>query len=117
MMKASKTRQQLLRSEKQQFRQLVFVGESAEGDRVASRGFLGNYASLDTVPRGNGVVVEQIYTSKKVCHQLRDLGLRLGTTVRVVSQTPKGSAIVKVNGRHIGLGAEVAQRITVTVKN
>lgn len=102
-------------SQKKQFRQLVFVGESADRDLapVASQSFSENNASLNTVPVGNRVIVKQIYTSKKVCHQLRDLGLRLGTAIQVVSQTARGSAIVNVNGRHIGLGAEITQRITV----
>lgn len=106
---------QLLRSEKKQFRQLIFVEESTDRDLapVASQSFSQNNASLNTVLVGNRVIVEQIYTSKKVCHQLRDLGLRLGTSVRVVSQTPRGSVIVNVDGRHIGLGAKITQRITV----
>lgn len=106
--------QKLLDLRKTQFRQLVFVGESSDRDRhpVRSR-ITRNNASLDTVPVGNRVIVEQIYTSKKVYHQLRDLGLRLGTSVRVVSQTARGSAIVNLDGRYIGLGAEITQRITV----
>ena len=107
--------QQLLRSGKKQFRQLVFVGESTDRDLapVASQSFSEKNAFLNTVPVGNRVIVEQIYTSKKVCHQLRNLGLKLGTSVYVVSQTARGSAIVNIDGRHIGLGAEITHRITV----
>lgn len=117
MTKASKIRQ-FLQHRKAQSQKFIFVREKPtdlNSNQVVELNLSPNKILLSTVSLGNWAVVEEIYTSRDTYHQLRNLGLKSGTAIEVISQTETGSAIVRVNEKQIGLGAEIARRIIVTM--
>lgn len=70
--------------------------------------------TLDQVPRGTRVIVDDIADVKRKLEAAR-LGLGPGAWIVVIRIVPRGPIIVRGEGGQIALGRQLAQEITVSV--
>jgi len=56
------------------------------------------------------------FQGKGGIEQLSEMGLTLGQQLQIVSCKPSGSVVVKIQDKHIGVGAGIAQKIIVSDK-
>ena len=63
---------------------------------------------------GSYLIIKQIYAPRNIVNQLNSLQFKPNQRVRLVSKTNTSSTIVDLNGKLIGMGAKIAQRIVVT---
>ncbi len=69
---------------------------------------------LSTTQIGDRVVIAQILSGRNMKHQLKQMGLTLGSEVQVISKTTSGSVIICIQDEQVGLGAGMADRVMVT---
>ncbi len=62
---------------------------------------------------GDRVVIRQILSGKSMKHRLSQMGLDLGSEVRVISKIESGSVIISIQDEQIGLGAGMANQVIV----
>ncbi len=100
-----------------EFQQFTFIGD------ISSKSTLESVKQLDPnldchflhqVPTENSWLITKLYTSGKVTRQLRNLQLKPGQVVQLVSKTNNGSVILSFDDKLIGIGSEIAQKIIVT---
>jgi ferrous iron transport protein A len=70
---------------------------------------------LSNTQVGDRVVIAQILSGKGMIYRLSQMGLTLGSEVRVISKTMSGSVIVCIQDEQIGLGAGMANKVMVTL--
>lgn len=100
------------------FQKFVFINdlslESIPGStqqlQIASNSQLLSQAKV-----GNWLKINRLQVPKQIIDQLDDLQFKPEKRVRLVSKTAKSSVIVELNGKLIGIGAEIAQKIVVTL--
>ncbi|MEM7594090.1 MAG: FeoA family protein [Cyanobacteria bacterium P01_A01_bin.83] len=63
------------------------------------------------------VTICQIHVPQNIVSQLNNLQFKHCEQIEVVSKTKKASVVVDLQGKLIGLGAEIAQQIVVSVIN
>ncbi len=68
---------------------------------------------LSTTQVGDRLVITQIMNGKRMISHLNDMGLTVGSEVKVISKTTSGSVIIRVQDKEIGLGTAMADRIMV----
>lgn len=71
---------------------------------------------IDADP-GKSLLVMEIGGKKSIVRQLNSLNFKLGQQLELVNKTLNGSVIVNLDDRLIGMGAEIAQNIIVTLAN
>ena len=104
-------------SEKIQAWNFTYIGGTVS--KKASERSRVNFASetvfpLSSAQVGDLVVIQQI-PSRDMKLRLRNMGLALDSKVEVISKTPSGSIIVCIQAQQIGLGAEMAKHVMVTL--
>ena len=70
---------------------------------------------LSSTQIGDRVVLAQILSGQNMEHQLRQMGLTLGSEVQVISKTTSGSVIICIQDEQVGLGAGMANQVMVTL--
>ena len=68
---------------------------------------------LSSTQVGARVIITQILSGKNMIRQLREQGLTLGSEVLVISKTTRGSIVVSLGDRQVGLGAGMANKVMV----
>lgn len=76
-----------------------------------------NYILLSNVQVNDWVAIAKIDTDRNTRNYLKQLGLKSGIIVKIISKTANKSVIVAIEDRHIGLGAKIAQQVIVTLAN
>ena len=103
-----------------QFKKFVFVGsnsvDSASNTTMQLRQNPNN-SFLHQAQIGSSIAIAEIYTSKDVTRQLKNLGLKSGKIVKVISKTSNDSVVIGLKGSSIGIGTEIARQIVVTATN
>ena len=89
--------------------QAKFVTESISNNLTNKPAF-----PLSTTQVGDLVIIQQIQSEENMIHCLNNMGLTLGAEVLVTSKTTSGSIIVSLQGKQIGLGAEMANQVMAT---
>ena len=100
------------------FQKFVFIGNtSIESPSFSSEqlGLTPNSDFLNQVDVGSSLTITQLHTPGNITRQLRDLQFKPGETIQLVSRTANGSVVVSSDNRSIGMGAEIARRIIVTL--
>ena len=101
-----------------QFQEFVFVNDSAMKLVPKSLRQLQvnpNSNFLNEAEIGDSIKIQQICTPHDITRQLQNLKFKPDKRVQLVSKTDNGSVIVNLNNTLIGIGAEIAQRIVVTL--
>ena len=101
--------------------QFTFCGGTSEihknkGERTQSAAKLAQdelLFPLSSTQVGDRLVISQILSGKNMMRQLREQGLTLGSEVRVISKTTRGSIVVSLGDRQVGLGAGMANKVMV----
>ena len=97
-----------------QFQEFVFIGKPAHNsvlDAIKQLHSFANSNALTQAEVATSLLISQIYTSKDITHQLKDLHIEIGATVKLVNKTSNGSVVVSLNNKLIGIGAEIAHKI------
>ena len=101
-----------------QFQEFIFIGTSSSKsslDLVKQLHLPTNSNLLSQIPQGNSLTITQLHTAKTISRQLENLQLKPGKKVQLVSRTDNGSVVVSLEGKLIGIGANIAQKIIVTL--
>ena len=101
-----------------QFQEFIFIGTSSaksSADPLEQLHRITNSNLLSRASTGNSLMITQIFTIKSVTRQLQNLQLKPGKKVQLVSRTSNGSVVVSLDGKLIGIGANIAQKIIVTL--
>ena len=101
-----------------QFEEFIFIGKTSTklSEATAERVHLSpNSNFLSAASRGNSLLITQIHTAKNITRQLQNLQLKPGTIVKLISKTKSGSVVVSLDRKLIGIGAEIAPKIIVTL--
>lgn len=100
------------------FQEFIFIGTSSSkssADSVEQLHRITDSNLLSRTSPGNSLLITQIPTTKSVSRQLQNLQLKPGKKVQLVSRTNNGSVVVSLDGKLIGIGANIAQQIIVTL--
>lgn len=65
--------------------------------------------------KGEHVRISSLRAGKGLSHRLMDLGLPLGTVIRIVQRSGGGAMVVERDTLRIALGAGLAQKVMVTL--
>lgn len=97
-----------------QFQEFVFIGKPTHNsvtnltkqlpDSLNSNAL--TQAEIDT-----SWLITQMYTSKDITRQLKELHVEIGATVELVNKTSNGSVVISLDRKLIGIGAEIAHKI------
>lgn len=104
-----------------QFQEFTFIGNSRNSSTESQKisieqlNLSPDSKLLSTISEGNFILITKILTAKNITRQLRDLQFKPGQTVELISTTNNGSVVVSLGDKLIGIGAEIAQKIIVTV--
>ncbi len=107
-------------SPKRQSSNLVFVGGMSvelESDKINSLNLPVNNFFLNTAKTKDWVKITQMHLDTNTYGYLFNLGIKPGNVVEIVSQTASGSVVVRLKRQQIGLGADIARRLIVTLNN
>lgn len=119
MTPAIKFKQRLTKKPKR-FQEFVFVSDSAMKRSINSAALqlAHDRTYLERADIGEVVSIEQIHTPRNIARQLKNLGLKAGKQVRLLSRTDNGSVIVETHNTSLGISKEIARKIVViTGKN
>ena len=94
-----------------QFQKFVFIGDSANNS--AQQSPLATNKNLLTQDEEAYLLITQIHTSNDITHQLKNLQIKTGAIVKLISKTKNGSVVVSINNQLIGIGAQIANHIAV----
>lgn len=102
---------------KKQFKEFVFIGNTFDNSvsntteqlNLSPNSELVSHASVE-----DSLLITQIDTAENISHQLKDLDIKPGAVVKLVSKTSTGSVILGLGNRLIGIGAEIARQIVAT---
>ncbi len=111
-------RQHQASSKLKQLPKFIFIGNASTTSALDSTKELNlpaNRNFLNQINVGNCVIINQIHVPRNLTRQLKHLRLELGTMVQLVSKTSNGSVVININDELIGIGAEIAQKIIVTL--
>lgn len=95
---------------------LIFIGGTSAKTHSAIN-IPPNRISLDKAQISDWVEITRMYLDRNTHSRLHNLGLKPKVIVEIVSKTASGSVIIRVNQQHIGLGAEIARRLIVSLFN
>jgi len=70
---------------------------------------------LAMVSSGKVVTVAEIRAGRGLLRRLADMGLTLGTTLKVINNPMTGPIIAEVKGSRLALGYGIAQKIMVEI--
>ncbi len=101
-----------------EFQEFVFIGNtSAELPAVLGKQLHlppdSNF--LNAASTGNSLLITRMHTAKSITRQLGNLQFKPGKIVKLISRTNNGSVVVSLDNKLIGMGAEIAQKIIVTL--
>lgn len=104
-------------SKLKQLPKFIFIGNASitSIDSTKERHLPSNRNFLSQIEVGNFSLIDQIQVPRSLSRQLRNLRLKPGKIVRLVSKTSNGSVMISINNQLIGIGAEIAQKIIVTL--
>lgn len=102
-----------------QFQKFIFIGNTGikSSSFPKQLGLTPNSNFLNQISVGSFLTITQLHTPRHITSQLRNLQVKPGKTVQLISKTHNGSVVVSSNNRAIGMGAEIAQRIIVTLED
>jgi hypothetical protein len=100
-----------------QFQEFVFIGKTSDKLKKKSTQQLqlsrdNSFISEATVE--DSLVITQIRTSTNINDQLKNLNIKPGAIVKLVSKTNNGSVIMSLGNQLIGISAEIAREIVTT---
>ncbi|MBE9042803.1 ferrous iron transport protein A [Pleurocapsales cyanobacterium LEGE 10410] len=101
-----------------QFQKFIFIGNTAiKSSSLPTRQLqlTPNSNFLDQIDVGSSLLIIEIHTPRNIINQLRNLDFKPGNTVQLVSKTANGSVVISSKQGLLGMGAEIAQRIIVTL--
>lgn len=108
-------------SKRKRFQNFVFINDSALGSEPKLEQQLHSYPDsqllLSQAQVGCLVTICQINAPQNIVSQLNNLQFEYHQKIEVVSKTKKESVVIDLQGKLIGLGAEIAQQIVVSVVN
>ncbi|MDJ0568601.1 MAG: FeoA family protein [Pleurocapsa sp. MO_192.B19] len=101
-----------------EFQEFVFIGNtSGELPAVLAKQLHlppdSNF--LNAASTGNSLLITRMHTAKSITRQLGNLQFKPGKIVKLISRTNNGSVVVSLDNKLIGMGAEIAQKIIVTL--
>lgn len=97
-----------------QFQEFVFIGKTADKLRKNLPQQLQlspNNTLISEAAVEDSLLITQVRTSTNINHQLKNLNIKPGTIVKLVSKTNNGSVIISLGSKLIGIGAEIAREI------
>ena len=80
---------------------------------VTSNGSPEGIKPLTTIATHQDLTVVRMKLAQKELDRLAELGLRQGTTIRVLHSTPEGALLVAIGDGRIGLNYDTAKKIYV----
>ena len=104
---------------RKRFQKFVFVGGQRERQslhREVQGDFSANDRLLCDTQVNDYLAIAQIKTDRSTQKYLRQLGLKPGVIIEVISKTAAESIIVRINTQHIGLGIAIAQNVVVRLR-
>jgi len=104
-------------SKLKQLPKFIFIGNASTTsvDSTKERHLPSNRNFLSQIDVGKFSLINQIHVPRNLSRQLKNLRLKPGKIVRLVSKTSNGSVMISINNQLIGIGAEIAQKIIVTL--
>ena len=100
------------------FQKFVFINDSSlesVSDSTKQLHSSPNSQLLSQMQVGNWLTINRISAPQNIMRQLANLQFKPEEKVQLVSKTTKSSVIVDLKGKLIGIGAEIAQKIVVTL--
>ena len=104
-------------NKKQQFQELIFIGNSSNNSVSNVTKLLNLSADSQVINQAtveDFLLITEVHTAKDISHQLKNLKIKPGVTVKLVSKTNNGSVIISLGNKLIGVGAEIASKIVAT---
>ena len=102
---------------KQQFQEFIFIGDNSNTDVTGKTKELNLNPDSKAVNQAfveDSLLVTQIQAAENISCQLKKLKVKPGAMVKLISKTSKGSVIISLGNKLIGLSAEIASQIAVT---
>ena len=96
----------------------IFIGNASTTsalDSTKERHLPSNRNFFSQIDVGNFLLINQIQVPRNLSRQLRNLRLKPEKIVQLVSKTSNGSVVIGINNKLVGIGAEIAQKIIVTL--
>lgn len=99
---------------KRQFPAFTFIGNnfhSSVSNSTRQLHFSPDSKTISQGSIGDSFVITQIHAAKNVHNQLNEHKIQPGATVKLVSKTNRGSVILSLGNKLIGISAEIADQI------
>ena len=99
------------------FQEFIFVGNCSSKSVTYVTEQLHLPPNSKTVSQAaieENLLITQMHTVNNITRQLKNLDLKPGAMVKLVSKTNNGSVVVSLGDKLIGMGAEVAHKIVAT---
>ena len=104
-------------NKKQQFQELIFIGNTSNNSVTFDTKPLNlspNSRTIDRATVEDSLLITEVYAAKDISHQLKNLKIKPGAKVKLVSKTSNGSVVISLGNKLIGVGAEIANKIVAT---
>ena len=102
---------------KRKFQEFVFVGNISDksvADATRQLILSPNSGAISQAKVEDFFLIKEVHTDKNTARQLKELKIKPGVTIELVSKTSNGSVVVSVGDKLIGIGAEIARKIVAT---
>lgn len=100
--------------QKQQFKEFIFIGNISNksvSNITKQLNLSPDSEAISQATVEDSLLITQVHTTKNISHQLKDLNIKPGAIIKLVSKTNNGSVVISLGNKLIGIGAEIAQRI------
>ncbi|MGD1919113.1 MAG: FeoA domain-containing protein [Pleurocapsa sp.] len=101
-------------SGRKQFKKLVFIGNISDKSVVRATKQLNLSPNSDFISQAtveNSLLITEVHTDENIANQLKELKIKPGVTLELVSKTNNGSVVVSLGNKLVGIGAEIARKI------
>lgn len=102
---------------KRQFKEFIFIGKTSDNSVASATKQLNLYPNSVLVSQAtveDSLLITEVCTNKNVAHQLKNLEIKPGVGIELVSKTNSGSVVVSFHNKLVGIGAEIARQIVAT---
>ena len=101
----------------QQFQEFIFIGNTEDQSVSNLTEKLSLAPDRNLVSQANledSLTIVEVLTNKNLSHQLKNLNIKPGAIVKLISKTSNGSVVLSLGNKLIGVGAEIARQIVIT---
>lgn len=101
-----------------QFKEFIFINDNIlkyAPKSIEQLHLNPNSNFLSQTEVGSWLTINQIHVPQSIIRQLESIQVQPGERIHLVSKTTKASVVVELRGKLIGIGSDIAQKISVTL--